>query len=130
MTDPIVTVNGTRRANIDGNPFPQAPEYTANLTLNYVRALGNDTELFASTDWVMQKDFNLFLYESVEFMQDTAFEGGLRAGWRDLNRGIEAAAYVRNVTDEENVIGAIDFNNLTAFVNEPRTYGVQLTKRF
>ncbi|WP_370651959.1 hypothetical protein, partial [Brevundimonas sp.] len=26
--------------------------------------------------------------------------------------------------------GAIDFNNLTAFVNEPRTYGVQLTKRF
>ena len=130
VTDPIVTVNGTRRANIDGNPFPQAPEYTANLTLNYVRALGNDTELFASTDWVMQKDFNLFLYESVEFMQDTAFEGGLRAGWRDLNRGIEAAAYVRNVTDEENVIGAIDFNNLTAFVNEPRTYGVQLTKRF
>ncbi|KAK0341769.1 hypothetical protein LTR94_025053, partial [Friedmanniomyces endolithicus] len=130
VTDPIVQVGTARRANIDGNPFPQAPEYTANLTLNYVRDLGNDTELFASTDWVMQKDFNLFLYESVEFMQDTAFEGGLRAGWRDLSKGLEAAVYVRNVTDEENVIGAIDFNNLTAFVNEPRTYGVQLTKRF
>lgn len=130
VTDPIVTVGTARRANIDGNPFPQAPEYTANLTLNYVRALGGDTEIFATTDWVLQKDFNLFLYESVEFMQDTAFEGGLRAGWRDLNRGVEAAAYVRNLTDEENVIGAIDFNNLTAFVNEPRTYGVQLTKRF
>ena len=130
VTDPIVMVGATRRAAIDGNPFPQAPEYTANLTLNYVRSLGNDTELFASTDWVMQKNVNLFLYESVEFMQDTHFEGGLRAGWRDLNRGIEAAAYVRNITDEENVIGAIDFNKLTAFVNEPRTYGVQLTKRF
>ncbi|WP_395944489.1 TonB-dependent receptor [Brevundimonas sp.] len=130
VTDPIVTVGTTRRANIDGNPFPQAPEYTANLTLNYVRSMGNDTELFASTDWVMQKDFNLFLYESVEFMQDTAFEGGLRAGWRNLASGLEAAAYVRNLTDEENVIGAIDFNNLTAFVNEPRTYGVQLTRRF
>lgn len=130
VTDPIVTVGTTRRANVDGNPFPQAPEYTANLTLNYVLPLGDDTEFFASTDWTMQKDFNLFLYESVEFMQDTNFEGGLRAGWRDLNRGLEAAAYVRNLTDEENVIGAIDFNNLTAFVNEPRTYGVQLTKRF
>jgi len=130
VTDPTVVVGTATRANIDGNPFPQAPEYTANLTLNYVRALGNDTELFASTDWVMQKDFNLFLYESVEFMQDTAFEGGLRAGWRNLATGVEAAAYVRNITDEENVIGAIDFNNLTAFVNEPRTYGVQLTKRF
>ncbi|WP_292226712.1 TonB-dependent receptor [Brevundimonas sp.] len=130
VTDPIVNVAGQNRAKIDGNPFPQAPEYTANLTLNYVRALGNDTELFASTDWVMQKDFNLFLYNAVEFKVDTSFEGGLRAGWRDLNRGLEAAVYVRNITDEANVIGAIDFNNLTAFVNEPRTYGVQVSKRF
>ncbi|WP_369057958.1 TonB-dependent receptor [Caulobacter sp. 73W] len=130
VTDPIVNVGTTRRANINGNPFPQAPKYTANITLNYVHALGNGSELFASTDWVMQKDFNLFLYELVEFMQDTAFEGGVRAGWRDAARGIEAAVYARNITDEENVIGAIDFNNLTAFVNEPRTYGVQVTKRF
>jgi len=130
VTDPIVMVGTARRANVNGNPFPQAPEYTANLTLSYVRPIGDDQEIFASTDWVMQKDFNLFLYESVEFMQDTAFEGGLSAGWRDLNRGIEAAAYVRNLTDEANVIGAVDFNNLTAFVNEPRMYGVQLSKRF
>ncbi|WP_312144580.1 TonB-dependent receptor domain-containing protein [Brevundimonas sp.] len=130
VTDPTVMVGTARRANVDGNPFPQAPEYTANLTLSYVRPIGDAQELFASTDWVMQKDFNLFLYESVEFMQDTAFEGGLRAGWRDLNRGLEAAAYVRNITDEANVIGAIDFNNLTAFVNEPRMYGVELSKRF
>ncbi|MBT9471077.1 MAG: TonB-dependent receptor [Pseudomonadota bacterium] len=130
VTDPIVNVGTTRRANINGNPFPQAPEYTANVTLNYVHALENGSEVFASTDWVMQKNFNLFLYESVEFMQDTAFEGGVRAGWRNQGHGLEAAVYVRNVTDETNVIGAIDFNNLTAFVNEPRTYGVQLTKRF
>ncbi len=130
VTDPIVNIGTTRRANINGNPFPQAPKYTANITLNYVHTLGNGSELFASTDWVLQKDFNLFLYESVEFMQDTAFEGGVRAGWRDAVRGIEAAVYARNITDEENVIGAIDFNNLTAFVNEPRTYGVQVTKRF
>ena len=95
---------------------------TANLTLSYVHPIGDDQELFAATDWVMQKDFNLFLYESVEFMQDTAFEGGLRAGWRDLNQGLEAAVYVRNITDEANILGAIDFNNLTAFVNEPRMY--------
>lgn len=130
VTDPIVNVGTTRRANINGNPFPQAPEYTANITLNWVHSLANGGEVFASTDWVMQKDFNLFLYESVEFMQDTSFEGGARAGWRDLDLGLEAAVYVRNITDEANVIGAIDFNNLTAFVNEPRTFGIQVTKRF
>ncbi|MBD3834503.1 TonB-dependent receptor [Brevundimonas bullata] len=129
-TDPLVTVGATQRANINGNPFPQAPEYTANLTLNYVRPIGDDQELFASTDWVLRQDFNLFLYEAVEFRQDTQFEGGLRAGWRDLGRGLEAAAYVRNITDEANILGAIDFNNLTAFVNEPRMYGVELSKRF
>ncbi len=130
VTDPIVNVGTTRRANINGNPFPQAPEYTANITLNYVRTLASGAQIFASTDWVMQKDFNLFLYESVEFMQDTSFEGGARVGWRDMDLGLEAALYVRNMTDEANVIGAIDFNNLTAFVNEPRTFGIQLTKRF
>lgn len=130
VLDPIVAVGATQRANINGNPFPQAPEYTANLTLNYVRPIGDDQELFASTDWVLRQDFNLFLYEAVEFRQDTQFEGGLRAGWRDLGRGLEAAAYVRNITDEANILGAIDFNNLTAFVNEPRMYGVELSKRF
>jgi len=27
-------------------------------------------------------------------------------------------------------VGGIDFNNLTAFVNEPRTWGVQYIRRF
>ena len=130
ITDPFVTVGGVSRASIDGNPFPQAPEYTANITLDYVKPLTASTEFFASTDWAMQKDFNIFLYEAVEFRVDTNFEGGLRAGWRDHDKGLEAAVYVRNITDEDNVIGAIDFNNLTAFVNEPRTYGVQVSKRF
>lgn len=130
VTDPIVNVGTTRRANINGNPFPQAPEYTANIALDWVHTLSSGAQLFASTDWVLQKNFNLFLYESVEFQQDTAFEGGARAGWRAPELGLEAALYVRNMTDEANVIGAIDFNNLTAFVNEPRTFGIQVTKRF
>ena len=130
VTDPIVNVGTTRRANINGNPFPQAPEYTANIALDWVHTLAGGAELFASTDWVLQKNFNLFLYESVEFQQDTAFERGARAGWRAPELGLEAALYVRNITDEANVIGAIDFNNLTAFVNEPRTFGIQVTKRF
>ena len=130
ITDPLVPVGTTTRASVNGNPFPMAPEYTANLTLSYVRPLGDSLEVFASTDWVMQKNTNIFLYESKEFMLGTQFEGGLRAGLRDLNRGLEGAVYVRNLTDEDNILGAIDFNNLTVFVNDPRMYGVELTKRF
>ncbi|HQR91477.1 MAG TPA: hypothetical protein PLH31_19840, partial [Caulobacter sp.] len=38
----------------------------------------------------------------------------------------EAALFARNITDEDNLKGAIDFNNLTAFVNEPRVIGLSL----
>ena len=36
------------------------------------------------------------------------------------------AAFVRNLTNRLVAVNAIDFNNFTANVNEPRTYGVQL----
>jgi iron complex outermembrane receptor protein len=36
----------------------------------------------------------------------------------------EVALFGRNITDEENVKGGIDFNNLTGFDNEPRIIGV------
>ena len=31
---------------------------------------------------------------------------------------------MRNITDEENLVGGIDFNNNTGFVNEPRIIGL------
>ena len=32
----------------------------------------------------------------------------------------------RNITDEERLVGAIDFNNLTGFLNSPRIFGAEL----
>jgi len=37
--------------------------------------------------------------------------------------------FVRNITDEDNIKGGIDFDNLTAFVNDPRIIGVTLTAK-
>jgi iron complex outermembrane receptor protein len=74
--------------------------------------------------------FNIFLYDAVEYETDTQFEGGLRAGYRSADGRYEAAVFGRNITDEENVIGGIDFNNNTAFVNEPRVIGVSLSARY
>jgi iron complex outermembrane receptor protein len=45
-------------------------------------------------------------------------------------RDWEAAVFVRNITDEENLVGGIDFNNNTGFVNEPRIWGVTLRSTF
>jgi len=36
----------------------------------------------------------------------------------------------RNITGEEQLTGAIDFNNLTGYVNEPRFFGVEFKANF
>jgi iron complex outermembrane recepter protein len=128
VTDPLVDIGGTQRALVDGNPFPNAPEWIADVTARYAVPVGGG-EIFAFTDWAYQGRTNFFLYESREFYSNNQFEGGLRIGYARRDGGFEIAAFVRNITDEENVKGGIDFNNLTAFVNEPRVFGLALRTR-
>ena len=115
---------------IDGNPFQHAPKWTANVELSYTHPLSNDTELFLYTDWKIKGETVDFLYRSIEYTTDTQFEGGLRAGYRDNSRGYSIGIFARNITDEENLIGGIDFNNNTGYVNEPRIYGVEASYNF
>ncbi|ALL13367.1 TonB-dependent receptor [Caulobacter henricii] len=123
VTDPRTS---TGLALINGNPFPNAPEYTFDVTARYAVPFGADGELFAYTDWKVQGLTNFFLYESKEFYSKGDFEGGLKLGYAKLDGAWEAAVFARNITDENNLKGAIDFNNNTAFVNEPRVIGVSL----
>jgi iron complex outermembrane recepter protein len=125
VTDPIV--GGF--AVIDGNPLPQAPEWIANFTLRYGMPLANG-ELFFYTDWAYRSEVNFFLYESTEFTGKALTEGGLRVGYNWSEGKYEAAVFGRNITDEVVAVGAIDFNNLTGFINEPQIWGVQFKAQF
>lgn len=126
MTDPIGP-NGGRLVN--GNPLPQAPKTTINFSLRYGQPIGAG-EWYVLTDWVYRSKVNFFIYESIEFTSKPLTEGGLRVGYLWGNGKYEAAAFVRNLTDQIRVVGGIDFNNLTGFINEPRTYGVQFKAAF
>ncbi len=124
------TVDANGFAMVNGNPFPQAPETTFNLTAKYSIPMGSDGELFAFTDWAYQGNTNIFIYESKEFNSNGNFEGALRIGYENYSNQYTVAAFVRNITDEENLKGAIDFNNLTGIVNEPRVFGIEFKKQF
>ncbi len=130
VTDPTVVIAGTTRALVNGNPFPNAPEWVVDATLRYGVPVGENGEVFFFTDWAYQGDTNLFLYESKEFNTSGQFEGGLRVGYARLDGSLEVALFARNITDEHNVKGGIDFNNNTGFVNEPRTFGISLRTSF
>ncbi len=117
-------------AIINGNSFTQAPEYIATITARYGVPMANNSEFFFSTDWAFQGKTQFFIYESAEFFSDHTFEGGARVGYSRDGGKWEMALFGRNITDEENVKGGIDFNNLTGFDNEPRIVGVSLKTRF
>jgi len=127
VTDPR-TAGG--QALIDGNPLPQAPKTTVNFTLRYSQPLPSGAEWYIYTDWIYRSKINFFLYESVEFTGKPLTEGGLRLGYLWGKGKYEAAAYVRNIANQIRVVGGIDFNNLTGFINEPRTYGLQFKAMF
>ena len=126
VTDPL-DANG--KALIDGNPLPQAPKTTVNFTLRYSQPTAGG-EWYALTDWVYRSKINFFLYESREFTGKPLTEGGVRVGYVWGNGKYEAAVFGRNITDQIRIVGGIDFNNLTGFINEPRTWGVQFRAQF
>ncbi|MDB5493425.1 MAG: TonB-dependent receptor [Phenylobacterium sp.] len=127
VLSPPGTAPGT--VNIDGASLPNAPEWIANVTAGYSVPFGAG-ELFAFTDWAYRSKVNFFLYQSKEFTDDYLLEGGLRAGYRTANGGWEAALFGRNILNHISLEGAIDFNNLTGFVNDPRTWGVEVKTKF
>ena len=129
VTDPKTTRGGNQVALIDGNPLPQAPKLTGNFTLKYTQPVGNG-DLYVFTDWVHRSKVNFFLYESVEFTGKALTEGGLRVGYSWGGGKYDVAAFGRNITNQIRVVGGIDFNNLTGFINEPRTFGVQFKAMF
>jgi len=113
---------------IDGNPLPRTPEYIVNFVLEYTLPLANGDAYF-NTDWNYRDESNLFLHRSVEFVQDERWLGGIRAGYRTAN-GMDFAVVGRNITDEITVDGALNFLNLTAFVNDPAYWGVEFRYDF
>lgn len=126
VTDPLDS-NGL--ALIDGNPFQAAPDSTLSLTARYTIPLDSG-ELYIYTDWAYQGETNLALYESVELNTDDQFEGGLRVGYVNHEHDYEVALFGRNITDEDNIKGQIDFNNNTGFVNDPNMWGVDFRMDF
>ncbi|GGA75202.1 TonB-dependent receptor [Neiella marina] len=132
VTDPvIVDPDGSSRALIDGNSLPHAPEWIHTFTARWSQDLG-DGEVFLYTDWSYRSEINFFLYEAKEFEGESLLEGGARGGyaWEDDGREYEAAVFVRNMTDEQQAIGAVDFTNNAAIVNEERFIGAEFKVNF
>lgn len=127
VLDPAGRVPGT--VSINGNSLPNAPKVIGNITARYSVPMGNG-EMFFYTDWAYRSKVSFFLYESREFTGKSLVEGGLRVGYLWNAGDQELALFGRNILDKEVIVGGIDFNNLTGFINEPRILGLEYRVRF
>lgn len=116
--------------SIDGNGLPQAPGWIADVTLRYALDLPAGVRLIASTDWAYRSRVRFFLYDSVEYADDSLLEGGLRLACLLPYGDTELALIGRNILNDTSPTGGIDFNNLTSYVNEPRFWGLEVVRRF
>ena len=116
--------------SIDGNGLPQAPGWIADVTLRYARDLPAGLRLIVSTDWAYRSRVRFFLYDSVEYADDSLLEGGLRLACLLPYGDMEVALIGRNILNDTSPTGGIDFNNLTSYVNEPRFWGLEAVRRF
>lgn len=132
LCTPLDPVNPADAAQVlvDGNPFPRAPKTTHNLNMRLHAPVLNNSELYIASDFVWYGDINMPLYEAAEFKTDGHYEAGVRIGYKNHESGWDIAAFGRNITDQDNVVGFVDFSNNTGFVNEPQIWGLEISYEF
>lgn len=125
VTDP--EKNGL--ALINGNALPEAAKWVGDMGLRFEQPVygGN---VYAYTDLSTRSQMNALLYTSKEFTLAPLTQIGLRLGYNWNNEKYEVAAFCRNCANQVRAIGAIDFDNLTGYINDPRVFGGQFSAKF
>ena len=130
VLNPVVRVGNNFFAQIDGNPFPNAPKYNLNISGRYDLPFGGgDSRLFIAGDFNMQGKTSYVLYRTVEYTANGNAELGAKVGYA-FGR-YEAAFFVRNLTNAKNLVDVIDTSNYRAGIyNDPRIFGIMLSGSF
>ena len=123
-------LNAKGDAEINGNPLPQAAKWVGDFSVRYDFPLAVGGKVYAFTDWSARSGVNFLLYESKEFDGTSLVQGGFRLGYTWADGKYDVAAFCRNCTNQIRAIGAIDFDNLTGYINDPRIIGGQFRAKF
>ena len=141
--------NGTQTAPnvvaLCGNSLTNAPDFVGIAGALYERELGSSLRMFLTGQVRMESDrrtstqaidpANLALRIPVPFdQQDGNIKVNLRAGLGDIDKAWTVEAFVNNLTNE--VTRGVTFNTVlrsgsrSAFIQEPRSYGITLRGEF
>jgi iron complex outermembrane receptor protein len=129
----------------DQRAYPFAPPWTANASLDARLMQGGLGDLHFQLDYKHSDSFFLYAYSNDRSAAQNAFSTQAQKSnildgrllLKDIAVGansLEAAVYVRNITNDRPRIFGIDFGAglggaVASFFGRPRTYGLELTYR-
>jgi iron complex outermembrane receptor protein len=128
--DPSGVVPGIRQ--LAGNRPPQAPEFRVRMDASYTWKLSDgDISLRGEGRWVDRTDFSPFNLDSLSVAAHADFNAFLTYDTHDWT----IQAYVRNLTDKRwlsyvDATGGLPGFVAQSLVNDPRTFGVGVTRRW
>jgi outer membrane receptor protein involved in Fe transport len=124
------------KKDISGNALPNAPHFTATLTVDYTLPLPHDWLMTLHSDLYYQSEAWARVFNTPGYDKLKAYTNvNLAAIFTNEDAGWKVMAYVKNVLDHDSITGAFlnsDDTGLTTnvFLNEPRLYGLRVTKEW
>jgi iron complex outermembrane receptor protein len=134
-TDVILPpLDGGPATTIEGNEIANAPSYTINGRARYEFPEFQGLLPYAQVDFTVVDDHYLEPNNRAVLREDGYFLLNGRIGFRQEGRGWEAAAWVKNLTNEKYLTAAQDIILALGFAERvqglPRTYGIEVGYRF
>jgi iron complex outermembrane receptor protein len=128
--DPVCVGTPAPTADRSGNALNQAPRWSGGIGANYSGPVGAGMQLNLNGNYIWESNSYFTAVNEPQVSTGGWHRLDARAGL-EFDNGLEVYAFGRNLTDERHIVMAFRFGgNVSAVVNEPRTYGVGVRYRF
>lgn len=120
--------------SLSGNTIRNSPEWSFNAALGYDLPLNGGGSVNFSVNGNYKSDVFFDQFNQAILSQDDLFLVNARVAYTLPNDRWQVSAFVRNLTDEEYIVGAVGLpaqnNAPQGYAGNPRTYGMQINYGF
>ncbi|HEY5070970.1 MAG TPA: TonB-dependent receptor [Caulobacteraceae bacterium] len=121
--------------NLSGHRLPNTPDWTVSLGAQYIFELPGDWTATIRGDYYWQADSFARIYNAVNDLLQSYHVVNATLTFANVTQGVDLQLFVKNAFNAQPITGTYVtdptsglFQNV--FTLDPRTYGVQVTKRF
>ncbi|MCY3605761.1 MAG: TonB-dependent receptor [Gammaproteobacteria bacterium] len=128
-------VFGSTLADLTGNRIPNTPELSINSSATVEWPVNDGWRFIGQLDFLWEDDIPRDLRASPALFTEAHIDVDLRLAVRSADDKWDAAFWVRNLTDEEYLTEAYEVLGFGFYIaagnySYPRTFGLELTRRF